>query len=87
MYLGVHYNRMAKDNQTKTRSTKKYRYTAAEVAELTNVSESYVKKLRSCDKLGNSPTARMVLVADQLLGDSSNKLLLEVDRVLNKKSA
>lgn len=73
-----------KDNQQKTRCTKRYRYTAKELADLTGVSESYVKKLRAGDANKDSDTARLIVAADVLLGQGSDKLLEELERVLTE---
>lgn len=74
---------MAKDKNKKTTCTKKkYRYTALEVAEMAECSESYVKKIRSA-KVSLTPSkAQKVLAIDTVLHDSSNALLDEISRIV-----
>ena len=79
---------MNKNTDKKTRCTKRvrhyYRYTAKEVAELAKASESYVKQLRLGVVNTNTHKAQQVLAIDELLYDGSNRLLAEVDRILNQ---
>jgi len=70
----------------KTTSTKNiYRYTSKEVAKVAGCSESYVKQIRA-GMIDNLMTdkAQLVLEVDTLLDDNSNKLLTEVERILNR---
>ena len=77
----------SKDKAKKTRSTKIiYRYTSREVARLTGVSISYVKKIRAGLVDTTSPKAQQVMLVDDILYDGSTKLLQEVERILNKQS-
>jgi len=73
--------KMSKYKNKKTRGNKKYRYTAAEVAEICGVSESYVKKLRVQLVDQKSIVAQKVLAVDDLLYDGGTKLLQEVERI------
>jgi transcriptional regulator with XRE-family HTH domain len=75
-----------KDLEKTKCAKKRYRYTAAEIAELTGVSESYVKKLRSAQVNTGTPVAQLVLGADVLMDESANALLEEVERVLSKQT-
>lgn len=73
---------MIKDKNKKTRSTKKYRLTAQEVADMTGCSVSYVKKLRADLVSKNSPLARQVLAVELLAEDGGNALIKEIDRII-----
>jgi len=79
---------MSKNTEKKTRRTKKarhsYRYTAKEVATIAKVSVSYVNQLRLSMVNTNTHKAQQVLAIDELLYDGSNRLLAEVDRILNQ---
>jgi predicted transcriptional regulator len=76
---------MSKYRNKKSRSTKRhYRYTSKEVAELANVSVSYVKKIRAGVVDLKSHKAQQVLHIDEVLYDGSNKLLKEVERILHR---
>lgn len=72
---------MSEDKKNKTRCTKKYRFSAIEVAEIAEVSESYVKKIRLGDYY-NSEKARQVIQIDKVLDEGSNKLLKEIENVI-----
>jgi len=75
---------MDKDKEIKSKSTKKtYRYTSKEVAKMAKCSVSYVKQIRSGHVDTNSEKARLVLAIDDILIDGNNKLLEEVERILN----
>jgi len=73
---------MTKDKNKKTRSTKNYRLTAAEVAEMAGVSESYVKKIRAGLVNKDTPLARQVLAVDLLANDGTNALIKEIERLV-----
>jgi len=75
---------MNKDKEIKTKSTKKnYRYSSKEVAEMAKCSVSYVKQIRTGAVDLKSDKARLVLAIDDILIDGNNKLLEEVERILN----
>ena len=76
---------MDKDKIKKTKSTKKYRYTATEVAEKAKCSVSYVKQIRCGAVDMKSDKARLVLAIDDFLIEGNNKLLEEVERILTLK--
>tara|TARA_Y100001951_G_C11092743_1_gene157638 strand:- start:128 stop:355 length:228 start_codon:yes stop_codon:yes gene_type:complete len=73
---------MTKDNKQKTRSAKKYRYTAEEVSEIVGCSESYVKKVRSGASAQKSSLSQQIIAVDEVLVDQSNALIREVERMV-----
>lgn len=73
---------MTKDKNKKTRSPKKYRLTASEVAEIVGCSESYVKQLRCGVVPKTSPMAREVLAIDLLAENGTNHLIKEIERIV-----
>lgn len=54
------------------------------IAEISKVSESYVKKLRGGNREDNSEKARRVINADSLLTDGMQVLVHEVNKVINQ---
>lgn len=76
---------MNKNTNIKTkRPKKKRRYSARELAELLNVSESYVKQLRTGGQDTKSPKAQQVMALDEYLEDKSEQLLEATDKILNQ---
>ena len=75
---------LSKSSNKKSRSTKRYRYTAAEVAKVNNVSESMVNQLRAGLIDATTPKSQMVIASDYLLNESADKVLNEVDKTINQ---
>jgi predicted transcriptional regulator len=73
---------MIKDKNKKSRCTKKYQLTAAEVADMAGCSESYVKKLRADLVDTKSPLARRVLAIDTIAEDGKSLLIQEIERIV-----
>ncbi|QEM13444.1 hypothetical protein [Mucilaginibacter rubeus] len=55
------------------------------IAQISNVSESYVKKLRVGNREDNSETAKRVKQADTLMADGFEYLVNEVKSLINKE--
>lgn len=73
---------MSKDINKKTRSTKKYRLTSKEVADIVGCSTSYVKQLRTGAVDNKSALARRVQAVDIYANEGGSMLVKEIERIV-----
>lgn len=76
-----------KDKNIKTTCTKNIAaevpMPAEKVAEITGVSQSLVKKVRSGKRSAETPAGQKVEVAEELWAEGSNKLIQAIKKVVN----
>jgi predicted transcriptional regulator len=73
---------MSKDKNKKSRCPKNYAFSEKEVASISSVSVSYVKKLRSGNVSMKSAKAKRVLEIDQIANENKNLLIQEIQRIV-----